>query len=86
MIMELLVVLCEVGCYWVTDGLYVGCGWAKKLVLHWVEFFKKLRFNSPHKFLVLYKFFLLLQGKCVIAKKICNPKILSLIIVHISYS
>jgi hypothetical protein len=46
MIMELLVVLCGVGCYWVIGGVYVGCGWGKKLVLHRVKFFKKIGFNS----------------------------------------
>jgi hypothetical protein len=25
---------------------YVGCGWAKKLVLHWAKFLKELGFNS----------------------------------------
>ncbi len=28
-------------------GVYVGCGWGKKLVLHWARFFKGLRSNYP---------------------------------------
>jgi hypothetical protein len=31
-------------------GAYVfsmGCGWDRKLVLHWVEFLKKMKFNYP---------------------------------------
>ncbi len=36
-----------VGCVCGLDGVYVGYGWGRKLVLHWVGFFKELGFNSP---------------------------------------
>jgi len=38
------------GCSVCVFGLgvvYVGCGWGKKLVLHWVGLFKEPKFNSP---------------------------------------
>ncbi len=38
--------LCFVGCVCGLGGVYVGCGWGKKLVLHWAQFLKELRFNS----------------------------------------
>jgi len=38
---------CSIGCVCGLGGVYVGCGWGRKLVLHWVGFFKKLGFNSP---------------------------------------
>ncbi len=38
---------CCVGCVCGLGGVYVGCGWGIKLVLHWARFFKELGFNSP---------------------------------------
>jgi hypothetical protein len=35
------VVVCGLG------KVYVGCGWGKKLVLHWARFFKKLGSKPP---------------------------------------
>ncbi len=29
------------------DGVYVGCGWGKKLMMHWAWFFKELGFKHP---------------------------------------
>lgn len=34
-------------CVYGLGGVYARCSWGKKLVLHWVRFFKKLKFNSP---------------------------------------
>jgi hypothetical protein len=34
------------------DGVYVECGWGKKLVMCWASFFKKIKVQHPHKLLV----------------------------------
>ncbi len=31
---------CCVGCVCGLGGVYMGCGWGRKLVLHWVGLFK----------------------------------------------
>jgi hypothetical protein len=33
-------------CFCGLGGVYVGCGWGRKLVLHWASFLKELRSNS----------------------------------------
>jgi len=38
---------CCVVCVCGLNGVYVGCGWGRKLVLRWVGFIKELGFNSP---------------------------------------
>ncbi len=34
-------------CVYGLGGVYVGCGWGKKLMLCWIRVSKELRFNSP---------------------------------------
>jgi hypothetical protein len=53
---------CCVGCVCELGGVYVGCGWGKKLVLHWVGFLTEPGFNSPHKLLVFETFSTALVG------------------------
>ncbi len=40
-------------------GVYVGCTWCKKFVLHWVEFFKEPGFNSPTSYWFIRCFLML---------------------------
>jgi hypothetical protein len=54
-------------CVYGLGGVYARCGWGKKLVLHWVRFFKKLRFNSPISYWFCI-FFLFLWGESIIRK------------------
>jgi hypothetical protein len=51
-------------CVYGLGGVYARCGWGKKLVLHWVRFFKKLRFNSPaSNWFCIYIFALVVNSK-----------------------
>ncbi len=55
------VCICRLG------GVYVRCGWGRRLVLHWPGFFKEPGFNSPRSYW-FYKKFLHWWDKFVIGK------------------
>jgi hypothetical protein len=55
-------------CVYGLTRLYVGCGWGKKLMLHWEGFLKELWVQFPHKLLVL-------QKNYVLAGQVCDWKI-----------
>ncbi len=40
-------------------GVYVGCGWGKKLVLPWAKFLTKPRFNFPTSYWFLRCFLMI---------------------------
>jgi len=46
-------------CFCGLGGVYVGCAWGRKLVLHWASFFKELRSNSSTSYW-FFKCFLML--------------------------
>ncbi len=42
----------------------MGCGWGKKLMMHWEGFLKELGVQFPYKLLVLQKNYVLIGQVC----------------------
>jgi hypothetical protein len=69
------IVGCEVGCFCVLGGVYVGCSWGKKLALG--SFLKKTKVQFPHKKISTKLIIVFVEVKCV-QKLVPNIQILSL--------